>query len=226
MKERDASIERLTRSLQGVGARASRGAAVELFEELETRYAETHRAYHTLAHVQSCLAFFDGHRAQARRPAEVELALWSHDAVYDPARADNEARSAALACSRLRTLGVPHDASRRVSGLIVETAAHRASEGDAALVCAIDLSVLGAAWEAFDAYQAAVRMEYRHVADAVFAVGRASFLRALVQREVIYANRAIREQLEVPARRNIQRALAEGRASAGRAGTFSASKVP
>ena len=59
-----------------------------VLEALVARWAEPHRRYHTLEHLRECLALFDEHRAQARHPGEVALAVWFHDAVYDTSRSE------------------------------------------------------------------------------------------------------------------------------------------
>src|SRR5438445_1363039 len=76
------------------------GAAVApagWYERLMTVYAEPQRHYHNQQHIAECLTEFDQALHLARRPVEAELALWFHDAVYDPIRGDNEEQSAALA---------------------------------------------------------------------------------------------------------------------------------
>src|SRR3954469_12226246 len=65
-----------------------------LFNQLVAAYSERQRHYHTLQHLRECLAHFEAASMLARRPAEVELALWFHDAVCEPQRHDNEERSA------------------------------------------------------------------------------------------------------------------------------------
>jgi len=82
-------------------------------------YEESHRAYHRLDHVVDCLRIFDIARSDADHPAEVEAAIWFHDAVYDPARGDNERRSADWASRVLREAGIDAATSERIQRLIV-----------------------------------------------------------------------------------------------------------
>ncbi len=62
-----------------------------LCDELMARYSEPHRHYHTLQHLEECLSLFASLRDLAAHPAELEIALWFHDAIYDVKRDDNEA---------------------------------------------------------------------------------------------------------------------------------------
>ena len=93
MSELDALLVRWRAAWPSVAA-----AGVDaIFHDLTARYAEPQRAYHTMEHVTECLSHFDTARHLLARPDEVELALWFHDAVYDPRRGDNEEQSARLA---------------------------------------------------------------------------------------------------------------------------------
>ena len=85
------SGEEWRRLWTALGAQTINGG---LFNQLVRAYGEPQRHYHTLQHLRECLAHWEAASALARRPEEVELALWFHDAVYDPRRSDNEARSA------------------------------------------------------------------------------------------------------------------------------------
>jgi predicted metal-dependent HD superfamily phosphohydrolase len=79
------------------------GPASDLFEVLRGRHAEAHRAYHTAQHIDECMRHLDLVRGQCEQPAEIELALWFHDAVYVPGAADNERRSADWAVHELES---------------------------------------------------------------------------------------------------------------------------
>lgn len=197
---------RLMSALQHVGVVERTVGADEIAEELEKRYAEPHRSYHTMDHIESCLAWLDWAYGQAHRPAEVELGLWFHDAVCDPTRRDNEERSAELAKGFLRAHGASPRSIERIGEMIRATEKHEVLYGDAALVCSIDLAILGAEPRRYGRYEAAVRREYGYVPEEVYREGRRRFVRALLERPAIYANLTLRDLLEGAARRNLRAA--------------------
>jgi predicted metal-dependent HD superfamily phosphohydrolase len=178
---------------------------------LEAAYAEPNRRYHTRRHIEACLERLDawpGLSADDRR--RLRWAIWWHDAIYDPRRSDNEARSAELARSDLPGLGASPDDVAEVARLILLTAGHAVGPGDrlgAALV-SIDLSILSAAPEDYDAYAAAVREEYAHVPDDAWRRGRAAVLRRFLDTPSIYPDPAFAAAHEAPARANLARELA------------------
>src|SRR5687767_15395590 len=68
-----------------------------LLGALIARYSEPHRAYHNIRHIEECFHALAPAAHLAERLAEVHLALWFHDAIYDPRGKDNEQASADLA---------------------------------------------------------------------------------------------------------------------------------
>jgi predicted metal-dependent HD superfamily phosphohydrolase len=185
-----------------LGIRADRAIIADLI----ARYEEPHRRYHDVSHIDACLRVFDEHRGFATRPGEVIVALLFHDAVYDPTRADNETRSAALASAALAD--ADPDARERIAAAIEATRTHEASEPDAALVIDVDLSILGAEPLAYDVFERAVRAEYAHVRDDAFRTGRRGVLERLAERPAIFVTPALRARYEDRARANLARAIA------------------
>jgi predicted metal-dependent HD superfamily phosphohydrolase len=178
------------------------------FGELVARYSEPHRAYHTMAHVRHCLDELDAARSAARDAEAVELALWYHDAVYDPRASDNEERSAGLAVEVARGAGLPDEFGRRVAGLI-RASTHRSApdDPDTRLFADIDLSILGRPEAAFDEYERQVRTEYAWVPEAAFRAGRSAILRSFLERPTLYGTELFRQKYERSARANLDRSL-------------------
>ena len=175
------------------------------------RYAEPARHYHTLDHVADCLETFDRHRDLAERPDEVELALWLHDVVYDPRRSDNETTSAAVAERMLDDAGLASDVHRRI-GEMIELTAHTGGPPkapDAALVCDVDLAILGASPGRYADYARRIAAEYAWVPGPIFRQRRAAILRRFLARGSIYATEPFRRRCEAAARRNLSAELAE-----------------
>ena len=177
-------------------------------EPLIAAYDEPARAYHNLHHIMQCLRALDELRDLCHDPDAVELAIWYHDAVYDPTRHDNEERSAGIAAEDLRRAVLPQEKINAVIDLIHATKhTHSPITPDAEILVDIDLSILGQDAETFDNYERAIRQEYAHVDDDAFRKGRSAILQRFLDRPAIYATPAMRSRYEEPARQNLRRSL-------------------
>jgi predicted metal-dependent HD superfamily phosphohydrolase len=207
MDDTDLLIRSWHRAWSGLGASGNGDGARD---ELIARYNEPGRHYHTVRHLADCLAVFEPVYFLARHPAEVEMALWFHDAIYDVTRNDNEERSAELARLTLLSGGVDAAAANRVADLVRATG-HTCTpaDNDARLLVDIDLSILGAPRTRFIEYEAQVREEYAFVPEAVFWNKRRSILQGFLDRTFIYTTPHFRAIYEQGARSNIAWSISE-----------------
>jgi len=192
-----------------VGARGDvAGAGADLL----ARWAEPHRRYHDVAHLDAVLRRVDelATTAPEVRVGVVRLGTWFHDAVYDPTATDNEARSALLAHKVLNGLRIPDPVVSEVTRLVALTATHAVGADDphGSILCDADLAVLASDGDGYARYTEAVRAEYGHLGDATFAVGRAHVLRSLLERPFLFGTEHGRKAWESTARDNVRRELA------------------
>lgn len=180
----------------------------EMFERIIKAYGETHRRYHTAAHIDACLGEFDSVRSLARSGPEVEAALWFHDVIYDTRGSDNELQSAEMASRFLASSGMSSLSCNRVYSHILATA-HKGKpvDDDARLVVDIDLSILGQDELVYDQFEHSVREEYKWVPWFLYRRKRTEILRAFLARESIYATEPFRQRYESAARSNLERAI-------------------
>jgi len=183
--------------------------------ELHAAYASPPRAYHHWGHIEAVMRHYAEVAAGPgwTQPREVALALLFHDAVYEPGRRDNEARSAELARATLARwwpdAGIDHE---RVAGLIELTARHGQLapadvDPEAALMLDCDMAILAAPAEGFEAYDQAIAEEYRgHVPAFLFRINRRRFLRDLLARPRIFLSDYFHQRLDAAARANLRRA--------------------
>lgn len=186
--------------------------------ELRARaaYAQLHRHYHDQRHIDECLAELDWvvNLTEKKRRMLRWAILW-HDAIYQPGQRDNERRSAKLARSELTSCGVDHADVEEVVRLIRLTEKHRVASGDrlGALMVSIDLAILGADPARYKAYAADVRLEYSHVPEKLWRMGRSLVLERMLDKDVLFPDREFRDRLEAQARANMtaeMASLAEG----------------
>jgi predicted metal-dependent HD superfamily phosphohydrolase len=214
----------------GLGARGDEHAARA---DLISRWSEPQRHYHTPQHLRECLATLGGVIALAQRAAEVEAALWFHDAVYNLRESGNEEKSAELASRVLGAAGVDAAAIERIAAMVLATkhdaadvrrravpgadqlppgAAGEASVGapftpDEQIVVDVDLAILGAAPARFDEYDRQVVDEYAFVPQSIFRRKRREILASLAARPRLYATAHFHALLDAQARANLARAI-------------------
>ena len=209
----DALDPTLVRSWQrawtGLGLRGDAIHGRDLRDALVAAWSESQRRYHTLRHLVDSVAVLEPHLSVAEYPAEVEMALWFHDAVHASRARDNETRSAAWAMRALADAGVGGGACARVHALVMATRHADLPEGiDQRLLVDVDLAILSASPERFDEYEAEVRQEYAWVPRPLFRAKRREILQRFVARASIYCTPAIKAEREAAARDNLRRALA------------------
>ena len=191
-----------------------RPAPAGLQVELMNAWAEPHRHHHDQRHLRECLALWSRWRGLGDRAGEVAVALWFHDAIYDPRASlagSNELNSAAWAARSLIRAGLASETAQRVHDLVMATqhdAPAALSAGvDAQLLVDIDLSILGSPPERFERYDQDVRKEYSWVPGFRYRDQRVQVLQGFLDRPRLYHGEAAVALLEGQARINLAAAL-------------------
>lgn len=175
--------------------------------DLCARHADPQRHYHTLNHVRHCLHELDAAVLPGREHDTVEMALWFHDAIYQPGATDNEVRSVTLFTDRAQsTFSLEFVAE--VSRLIMITT-HRTPPADTpqCWMSDIDLSSFGLPWGEFIRDSLHVRKEFQSQSDEQYYARHSSFLRSFIQRNRLYQTEYFFARYEAAARLNISRLL-------------------
>jgi predicted metal-dependent HD superfamily phosphohydrolase len=157
-----------------------------------------------------CLGKLDRTEAEAEDAPHIRAALWFHDVIYDSHAGDNEQRSADLAYRTGVDAGLPEIVCRKIADLVMATD-HRTdpTTTDARLICDIDLSILGETEERFRDYDRQIAQEYAWVPQAHYREKRAEVLEGFLRRPRIYRTDLFFRELEVAARRNLERLVCE-----------------
>ncbi|MBR9678017.1 MAG: N-methyl-D-aspartate receptor NMDAR2C subunit [Nanoarchaeota archaeon] len=196
---------------EGVCAKDS---AEKVFEnEIVARYSRPHRSYHTLRHVAHCLDEFELATHLTEKSREIKMALFFHDAVYDPMSRLNEVESAKLAVKVIEGLGLPRPFSGSVSGLILTTKHDLLPHTiDSKLVADVDLAIFGRAPKEFKEYERRIREEYDWVSENDYKTNRVKVLQKFLGRHEtknrgIYSTTFFRDKYEKRAKKNLEKAV-------------------
>ncbi len=180
-----------------------------VYRELEEQYSHPNRHYHDLRHIGACLKHFDAVSGRLTEPDAVEMALWFHDAIYEPGADDNERRSAKLflGCA----VGDADGGFLEVVHNLVLMTEHPSEPQsvDEQFTVDIDLASFGLPWEAFIRLGKLVRNEFPHLSDREFKSEQLQFFEKLANQPQFYFTDFFRSRYEDAAQANLRRRIAQ-----------------
>jgi len=176
----------------------------KIFNKLIAAYSEKQRAYHTVQHLYECLVLLESIRANLNDANAVVLALWFHDAVYDPQAKDNELKSAEL-FEQYMAQDLPVDIVGKIKRWIVATQKHASTdELDLQFLLDIDLAILAASQARFADYEQQVQKEYAWVDSGIYSIKRKEVLAHFYKAEPLYQTEYFQQSFEQRAKSNLK----------------------
>jgi predicted metal-dependent HD superfamily phosphohydrolase len=183
-------------------------ASFDCYDALYAAYSEKHRFYHTVKHIEAMLRHYDTVKDLTERPAELELAIWFHDAIYKAFSKNNELHSADWAKEFSLSNSYDPDSAERVHSLIMATMHNvEVQDNDQKLIVDIDLTILGSSPEVYDEFERNVRKEYKMVPSFIYRKKRKELLKSFLNNVSIYSLDYFKDKYENVARHNINRAI-------------------
>jgi len=175
------------------------------WEILNGQYSETHRAYHTWDHIYECFKEFDEVVNLFDYPISAELAIFFHDAVYNPnsQTSTNEQNSANLLRDFCRHIGLTNDWAADYVICTDHDPKRTEFSHDSLLICSIDLAILGADEMKYVLYAHGIRQEYKDVPLEVYRAKRAEILEGFLKRDRIFLTEHFHAKYEQQARDNL-----------------------
>jgi predicted metal-dependent HD superfamily phosphohydrolase len=184
-----------------------------VYNQLVVMYGDRKRFYHNISHIASMLKDFKKNRNMFIDPDVCEAAIWFHDAYYEIGKKDNEIKSAELAVSCLRKMGVSDQDFLDKVKRMVEVSDHSKTfknlSSDEKLFIDLDMSILGKKKDEYDRYKSNVRQEYSSFNDNDYKSGRLLFLDGMVRRSSIYKTLYFKNQYEKRAKKNITKEIVD-----------------
>jgi predicted metal-dependent HD superfamily phosphohydrolase len=194
--------DRLYSLLSTVGSNKDSNVLHLIGTHLIDLYNLPYRPYHNISHIEHCLKELDSYD----KNRAVELAIFYHDAIYDPKAKNNEEMCANRAAYDLCVMQVPKKIIEKIQRLIIVTK-HSTYPNELyqdKLIVDVDLSILGQDEKTYRRYYIEIREEYSHVSDYGYAKGRIAFLKKLLERPTIYQMDFFIRKYEQAARDNIE----------------------
>jgi predicted metal-dependent HD superfamily phosphohydrolase len=177
-----------------------------IHRQLLKAYREPQRRYHTLAHIEHCLAMFEQCESLTTTPDALEIAIWMHDAILEPGKRDNEARSAELYLEL--SAGIHSEEMRQSIARMIMATLHDGNsleDADSIYMVDIDLSSFALSWEEFLRDSLDLRAESAHLSDADYRLNQTGFQRRLLGRPRFFLSDFFFERYEQQARSNLAR---------------------
>jgi predicted metal-dependent HD superfamily phosphohydrolase len=171
------------------------------------RWQEPHRAYHTPTHLSNCLAALDVVKDNLTEDeiGRISIALYWHDAVYNPPNQNLEIKSAGVLREDLWDI-LPSERIGWIQWLIIVTS-HQIPPFtmEEKAICDVDLHELALPWDQFSENSRRIRKEHSCYSDLDFAKGRSAWAKQMLTKPIFHSTRFS----EDAARRNLERHIEE-----------------
>ncbi|KAF8919887.1 hypothetical protein CPB85DRAFT_1275836 [Mucidula mucida] len=181
--------------------------AKDWFFQLQARYGEPHRHYHTIDHLTSMLECLNSHLSDIADPQTVRLAIYFHDIVYDSKSSANELASIEL-FKKLDHVPSPQreKVCRFIAGTITHSLPFDCAEDDSDLKYFLDfdLEVLSRNRVLYERYAEEIRKEYIHYSPEQYCAGRIQVLQKFLMRPRLYFTDIFHKTKEQAARENLE----------------------
>ena len=186
------------------------------FDRLISQHNQVGRHYHTSVHLKEMLDYLNileegAAISDQQHKAILRLAVFFHDAVYDPQSSTNEKDSANLFEQFTREVGRKILGASTVDTVItciLATQRHKVIPGEVTMLqeffLDIDMAVLGKKMHAYRSYAALIRKEYHFVPHAIYCEKRAEILESFLNGKQIYLTTVMSCALEKNARQNLR----------------------
>lgn len=179
----------------------------KILDELIAAYGEKQRAYHSVQHLYECLSLHQSIQSELNDSSAVALALWFHDAIYNPQAPDNELKSAEL-FEQLMAQDLLPDTLAKIKRWILATQRHASTdETDLQFLLDIDLAILAAPPERFIQYEQQIQQEYAWVDPEVYSIKRKEVLLHFYRSEPLYQTAYFQKNFELNTKQNLRQIL-------------------
>ena len=179
-----------------------------LWAEIERKYSDINRHYHTLLHLENLISQLEEVKNQIVDWDIILFAVFYHDIIYKSTKNNNEEKSAELAAKRLHEINFPQIKISICAALILATKKHlQTGNNDMDLFTDADLSILGQRWDQYAVYCKQIRKEYSIYPDLIYNPGRKKVLNHFLQMDRIYKSDYFYKKLELQAKENLLREL-------------------
>ncbi|MBN1175839.1 hypothetical protein JXA48_04305 [Candidatus Woesearchaeota archaeon] len=179
--------------------------AEKVFDIILEHHQKPHRAYHNITHVSHMLDGLNNSEDIAEDKTAIKIAIWFHDAIYDPTKKDNEEKSAELAYNQCIDNGILEEESQKIKKLILATKHSTTPQtNDEKIIADLDLVVLGLDLKTFKIYSEALRKEYDFVGEVQYWKNRKIVFERFLEQEKLFYTEFFKEKYEKQALKNIE----------------------
>lgn len=174
--------------------------------KLTELYTSKHRHYHNLIHIANMLTM-----APQELTFEQQVAVWFHDAVYNPISDHNEEDSVELVTKLLDIDYIDQRGDINIiTEIILSTKDHTPRCPEANLVLDLDLAILGQPAPIYQQYVKNVAAEYApFIPTDIYRYGRQEFLKRFLEKDSFYYTDWGKRYLDEKARENLKSELSK-----------------